>query len=50
MEHQDTFKPLPDPAQSEKLTDWKKEPSIQLLKGDLESAKPAHDAIMAQIR
>lgn len=50
MEHQDTFKPLPDPAQVEKLTDWKKEPSIQLLKGDLESAKPAHDAIMAQIR
>nr|DAE39446.1 MAG TPA: Portal protein [Bacteriophage sp.] len=50
MEHQDTFKPLPDSAQSEKLTDWKKEPSIQLLKGDLESAKPAHDAIMAQIR
>lgn len=50
MEHQDTFKPLPDPAQSEKLTDWKKEPSIQLLKGDLESAKPAHEAIMAQIR
>lgn len=50
MEHQDTFKPLPDPAQAEKLTDWKKEPSIQLLKGDLESAKPAHDAIMAQIR
>lgn len=50
MEHQDTFKPLPDPAQAEKLTDWKKEPSIQLLKGDLESAKPAHEAIMAQIR
>lgn len=50
MEHQDTFKPLPDSAQAEKLTDWKKEPSIQLLKGDLESAKPAHDAIMAQIR
>lgn len=50
MEHQDTFKPLPDPAQAEKLTDWKKEPSIQLLKGDLESAKPAHDAIMSQIR
>lgn len=50
MEHQDTFKPLPDPAQSEKLTDWAKEPSIQLLKGDLESAKPAHDAIMSQIR
>ena len=50
MEHQDTFKPLPDPAQSEKLTDWAKEPSIQLLKGDLEAAKPAHDAIMSQIR
>lgn len=50
MEHQDTMKPLPDPAQSDKLTDWKKEPSIQLLKGDLESAKPAHDAIMSQIR
>lgn len=50
MEHQDTMKPLPDPAQSDKLTDWKKEPSIQLLKGDLEAAKPAHDALMNQIR
>ena len=50
MEHQDTMKPLPDPAQSEKLTNWKKEPSIQALKGDLEAAKPAHDAIMNEVR
>lgn len=50
MEHQDTMVPLPDPAQSQKLTDWKKEPSIQLMKGDLEAGKPAHDAVMNEIR
>lgn len=50
MEHQDTMKPLPDPAQAEKLTNWKKEPSLQLLKGDLEAGKPAHDAVMNEIR
>lgn len=50
MEHQDTMKPLPDPAQTEKLTNWKKEPSIQALKGDLEAAKPAHDALMNEVR
>lgn len=50
MEHQDTMKPLPDPAQSEKLTNWKKEPSLQTLKGDLEAGKPAHDALMNEIR
>lgn len=50
MEYQDTMKPLPDPSQADKLTDWKKEPSIQLLKGDLEAAKPAHDALMNEIR
>ena len=50
MEHQDTMKPLPDPAQAEKLTNWSKEPSLQALKGDLEAGKPAHDALMNEIR
>lgn len=50
MEHQDTMKPLPDPAQAEKLTSWSKEPSLQALKGDLEAGKPAHDALMNEIR
>lgn len=50
MEHQDTMKPLPDPAQVEKLTNWSKEPSLQALKGDLEAGKPAHDALMNEIR
>lgn len=50
MEYQDTMKPLPDPAQAEKLTSWKKEPSLQALKGDLEAGKPAHDAMMNEVR
>lgn len=50
MEHQDSMTPLPDPGQSDKLTDWKKEPSIQTLKADLEAGKPAHDAIMKEIQ
>lgn len=50
MEHQDTMKPLPAPAQVEKLTNWSKEPSLQALKGDLEAGKPAHDALMNEIR
>lgn len=49
MEQQDTMKPLPDPAQSEKLTNWRKEPSLQTLKGDLEAGKPAHDTLMNEI-
>ncbi|QDH84002.1 portal protein [Achromobacter phage vB_AxyP_19-32_Axy11] len=49
MEHQDSMQPPPDPAQSAKLTDWKKEPSLQLLKNDLEAAKQTHDAQMAKI-
>jgi hypothetical protein len=32
-----------------KLTSWKKEPSIQQLKGDLEAAKPAQQAQLARI-
>jgi len=50
MENVDSMTPLPDPAQTERLTNWKKEPSLQALKGDLEAAKPAHDAIMNEIR
>ncbi len=34
----------------EKLTDWAKEPSVLALKEDLEAAKPAHDAIVTNIR
>lgn len=41
---------LPYTAESEKLTDWVNEPSIQTLKGDLEAAKPSHDAQLARIR
>jgi len=36
-------------GEAEKLTDWKNEPDIRVLKGDLEAAKPSHDAQMAQI-
>lgn len=50
MEHQDSMKPLPDPAQATKLTNWKKEPTLQLMKGDLEAGKQAHDAVMNEIR
>lgn len=50
MENVDSMTPLPDPAQTEKLTNWKKEPSLQTLKGDLEAGKPAHDALMNEIR
>lgn len=50
MEYQDSMKPSPDPAQSSKLTNWAKEPSIQQLKGDLEAARPAHDAWIKEIQ
>lgn len=38
-----------DPALGEKFTNWKNEPSIQTLKFDLESAKPAHDAHVSKV-
>lgn len=41
--------PPPDPALGEKLTSWKNEPSIQTLKMDLESAKPAHDSHISKV-
>lgn len=50
MDYVDSMTPPPDPAESAKITDWAKEPSIQLLKGDLEAAKPAHDALMNEVR
>lgn len=37
-------------SQGQKLTGWKNEPTLQVLKGDLESAKPYHDAQMAKVR
>lgn len=49
METVDSMKPMPDPSESSKLTDWAKEPSIQSLKADLEAGKPAHDALMNEI-
>lgn len=42
--------PMPDEAETPKLTDWAKEPSIQILKGDMESAKSAHQEVMNKIR
>ncbi|QDH84082.1 portal protein [Achromobacter phage vB_AxyP_19-32_Axy12] len=50
MEHQNTGLPLPDPAQSAKLTDWPNEPSLQALKMDHEAAKPEHDAQISKIQ
>ena len=35
---------------SKKLTDWASEPDLQLLKGDFEMAKQAHDAQVAKIQ
>ena len=50
MEHQNTGLPLPDPAQSAKLTDWPNEPSLQALKMDHQAAKPEHDAQVSKIQ
>lgn len=36
--------------QTQKLTDWEREPELQTLKGDLESAKPSHDAMLLKIQ
>lgn len=38
-----------DPANGDKFTNWKNEPSLQTLKCDLESAKPAHDAHISKV-
>lgn len=50
MEHQQTGLPLPDPAQSAKLTDWANEPSLQALKLDQENAKQEHDSQISKIQ
>lgn len=50
MEHHETMQPPPDPGQSAKLTDWKKEPSLQALKQDQEAAKPEHDSQVSKIQ
>lgn len=34
----------------QKLTDWKAEPSLLMLKGDLEASKPSHDSQLAKIK
>lgn len=34
---------------TDKLTDWVKEPTLELLKGDLEAAKPSHDNQLTKI-
>lgn len=38
------------PKKAEKLTKWKKEPTVLDLKADLEAAKPSHDAQIAKIK
>lgn len=40
---------LPYTSDSVKLTDWKNEPTLQTLKGDLTAAKPSHDEQMTNI-
>lgn len=37
-------------SEYEKLTDWKNEPSLMILKGDYEAAKPYHDSHMQEIK
>ena len=39
-----------DPGFPTKLTNWKNEPSLLTLKGDLEAAKPSHDAQLSRIQ
>ena len=41
---------LVDPATLDRITGWANEPTLQILKGDLEQAKPAHDAQMQCIQ
>lgn len=46
----ETMQPRLSEDQSQKLTNWKNEPSIQTLKEDFETAKPAHDSQMTRIQ
>lgn len=39
-----------DPGFPQKLTNWKNEPTLLTLKGDLEAAKPSHDAQLSRIQ
>lgn len=39
-----------DPGFPQKITDWKNEPTLLILKGDLEAAKPHHDAQVSRIQ
>ncbi len=39
-----------DEGQSQKLTSWKNEPTLQQLKTDFENAKQSHGIQMAKIR
>lgn len=39
----------PSESSAQKLTSWKKEPTIQILKSDLEASKPAHDLQVGKI-
>lgn len=39
-----------DPSFPQKLTDWKNEPTLLTLKGDLEAAKPHHDSQISRIQ
>lgn len=41
---------LPAPDSAPKLTNWKKEPTVQDLKYDLEQAKPGHNAFCAKVQ
>lgn len=41
---------LPSTTGEDKLTQWSNEPTLQTLKGDLESSKPNHDAIVARVK
>ena len=43
-------KPPIAPGESQRLTDWTNEPSLQTLKGDFDAAKQAHDAQMSKIQ
>lgn len=50
MENKDRMDFRLDEAQSTKITDWQKEPTLLQLKLDLEMSKPYHDAQMLRIQ
>ncbi|MEQ1950926.1 portal protein [Mesorhizobium yinganensis] len=39
-----------NPAMAPKLTDWKNEPDVRVLAGDMEAARPAHDTFVMKVR